>query len=113
MKHQYIIFGLALVLIVNNGDAIGYKPDPMHSFEHKEDIERLLHPNHQIHVVKQHRTVREAKNEFPLDDESDNERILDGKALLMGMKNNVVTNILEASAAVERESVLKFDSKKK
>ena len=137
MKYSLLLLALVKVIfILDNADATGYKPDPTHRYEHNQDIDKLLHPNHQIHVVQQRRSVPPKEHSSKAGagpgsrrDEDKEEDLLTGagrnrdKAHLMGVKNgyvipkysdinNVVTNILEASAAVERESVLKFDNKK-
>jgi len=116
MKQASILVALSLVL---NASAIGhngYTHDPLHSLEHKEDLEKLIHPNHEIHIVQQRRAVKEVKNVLNADGPSQSREVL-----MMGLKDgyvrnrkidNVVTNILEASAAIELESVLKFHAKK-
>mmetsp|Transcript_3475 Transcript_3475/g.5321 ORF Transcript_3475/g.5321 Transcript_3475/m.5321 type:complete len:143 (-) Transcript_3475:254-682(-) len=137
MKYSLLLLALVkLIFILDKADATGYKPDPTHRYEHKQDIDKLLHPNHEIHVVQQRRSVPPKEHRSKTgagpgsrrDEEDTEEDLLTGgagnrnKARLMGVKNgyvipkhseinNVVTNILEASAAVERESVLKFDKK--
>lgn len=139
MKQASILSALALILTAttNTVNATGYKPDPTHRYEHNADIDKLLHPNHEIHVVQQRRSVPKKEHNLNAnkgagsEDEEDGEmhtrararttvrtgRRGDDKVLLMGGRyvvnheiQNVVTNILEASAAVERESVLKFDT---
>lgn len=139
MKYSLLLLALVKVnFILDKADATGYKPDPTHRYEHKQDIDKLLHPNHEIHIVQQRRSVPPKEHGSSKagagpgsrrDEEDTEEDLLTGagrnrnKAHLMGVKNgyvipkysdinNVVTNILEASAAVERESVLKFDNKK-
>ena len=134
---------LILTSCIIQVNAVGYKPDPTHRYEHKEDIEKLLHPNvnSQIHVVPQRRSrsVPSTKPEGDLDVDGDGHETIgsprvarsgsgsgrggtgrrrEDKVLLMGGRHvvnheiqNVVTNILEASAAVERESVLQFSDR--
>ncbi len=132
MKLPSFLSVLALLLTtIKTVEAVGYKPDPTHRYEHKEDIEKLLHPNHEIHVVQQRRSVKRDHslnaNRDDQDDEDggtgkgfgrgrrgeDKVRLMGGRYVVNHEIQNVVTNILEASAAVERESVLKFDEKKK
>jgi|AntRauTorckE5430_2_1112549.scaffolds.fasta_scaffold21040_1 hypothetical protein len=129
MKLVSILLTSLSLFFLDKANATGYKPDPTHRYEHNRDIDKLLHPNHEVHIVQQRRSPKERQpkaNHGPKADEE--EDYLTGgkrnrnKTLLVGVKNgyvmpkhseinNVVTNILEASAAVERESVFKFDKK--
>lgn len=129
----HILASLVVALISNKSNilavnAIGYKPDPTHRYEHKEDLEKLLHPNNNINKVgvgvdssNVHSRTRTPAEDEDGDDVDTATRIGRGnvnskRALLTGIKTrptfvpeiqNVVTNILEASETVERESVVK------
>jgi hypothetical protein len=129
--------------------ATGYKPDPTHRYEHKQDIEKLLHPNQEIHTVQYQQDQAKRRQEslsssargdvnnpflstsasaiLSGDEEEEDPNLFynyqpsRNKALNIGFKNrcvqqgsradmplmhsSMVTNILDVSAAVERESV--------
>mmetsp|Transcript_7002 Transcript_7002/g.10260 ORF Transcript_7002/g.10260 Transcript_7002/m.10260 type:complete len:138 (+) Transcript_7002:150-563(+) len=112
----------------------GYTHDiSSHGYEHKEDLEKLRHPNQQKEIVHEqgrrgsnsasdgaHRVIIPSSQVLVKAIGVEEEDMAPSrKALLMGVQNgfvmknsaiaNVVTNILEASAAVERESVVDLD----
>jgi hypothetical protein len=115
--------------------ATGYKPDPTHRYEHKQDIEKLLHPNQEVHTVQyppQDEVKRRQEEESYYYDDANfgtssfhkektmmNAGFKTGYVQKKGSKpsaNNMpfmhsmlVTNILDVSAAVERESVITED----
>mmetsp|Transcript_2409 Transcript_2409/g.4474 ORF Transcript_2409/g.4474 Transcript_2409/m.4474 type:complete len:158 (-) Transcript_2409:2506-2979(-) len=95
--------------------ATGYKPDPTHRYEHKEDIEKLLHPNQEVHTIQYPKDQTKRRQSSSIargeDDDEDNSSTRK-KALNVGLKNrplpfmhSIVTNVLDVSATVERESV--------
>mmetsp|Transcript_10473 Transcript_10473/g.15859 ORF Transcript_10473/g.15859 Transcript_10473/m.15859 type:complete len:114 (-) Transcript_10473:130-471(-) len=91
--------------------AIGpYPTDTSHSYDHKKDLEKLKHPNQDIHVLD----IEEVRGKSATNigvEEGNNAKVLltalkKGYVVKKYAVDNIVTNILEASAAVEREDMV-------
>lgn len=137
MKTTLAFLALISGSLVHEAVAIGhngYVYDTSHSLDHKKDLDKLKHPNQ--HPMPQDTNIQviESPELSTAEDEDDGgveayPKKLSRKALMMGARSqkpgyyninsnavaldNIVTNILEASAAVEREDVFSMNDRTK
>eukprot|EP01083_Nonionella_stella_P084010 232412_1 len=130
------LFILQLTTTITSTTAIGHngRIDMLHSVNHKEEIDSLLNKRYtgdaaasgEIHRVKEVLSNNDTTNERSSSSNgrgsgSRGGKKISRKALLMASKtgymvntelDNVVTNILEASEIVERESMISSNNQK-
>eukprot|EP01083_Nonionella_stella_P011718 33268_1 len=101
-----------LLSIVAYTVAIGpYPTDTSHSYDHKKDLEKLKHPNQDIHVLDIEDVRGRSATNIGVEGGRNNAKVLltalkKGYVTRKYTVDNIVTNILEASAAVEREDMV-------
>ena len=107
--------------------ATGYQPDPTHRFDHKKDLEKLLHPNNEMYKVHHVQSMQNIKRAKKQDGNEEDDFISSGKYgkvkhvarkgyvhVMPQVKDmqSVVTKILETSETVERQSVVDLKDRK-
>lgn len=102
----------AILSLISYAVAIGpYPTDTSHSYDHKKDLEKLKHPNQDIHVLDIEEVRGKSASNVGVEEGMNNAKVLltalkRGYVTKKNSVDNIVTNILEASAAVEREDML-------